>query len=93
MKPTDIQQLIRQIQQPKFSHESRRLANELILEYNITEYDDFADLLEVDSHLNGQKAVRYWVNQQLPYIDADETPEERYRQLRHRFQDKLKDFV
>lgn len=39
MKPTDIQQLIRQIQQPKFSHESRRLANELILEYNITEYD------------------------------------------------------
>lgn len=65
----------------------------LILEYNITEYDDFADLLEVDSHLNGQKAVRYWVNQQLPYIDADETPEERYRQLRHRFQDKLKDLV
>lgn len=93
MKPTDIQQLIQKIQLPKFSHESRRLANELILEYNITEYDDFADLLEVDSHLNGQKAVRHWVNGQLPYIDADETPEQRYRQLRHRFQDKLKDFV
>ncbi|MEX6457625.1 hypothetical protein AB6N28_08980 [Moraxella osloensis] len=93
MKNTDLQKLMQQLQQPKFSHESRLLANELILEYNITEYDDFADLLEVDSHLNGQKAVRYWVNQQLPYIDADETPNERYRQLRHRFQDKLKDLV
>lgn len=93
MKHIDIQKLMQQLQQPKFSSESRRLANELILEYNITDYDDFADLLEVDSHLNGQKAVRHWVNQQLPYIDADETPEQRYRQLRHLFQQRVPDFM
>ena len=73
--------------------EARDLGNKLIFEYGITENDDLADFLKVYSSLNGQRAVRAWVQTQLSLLDSDETDYERYRQLRRLFQDSLPDFI
>ena len=46
---------------------------------------ELAEFLEIDADVNDQKAVRIWVQRQLHRIDPDETDNERYRQLRHLF--------
>lgn len=73
--------------------EARDLGNKLIFEYGITTDHDLASFLKVSTSLNGQRAVRVWAQKQLPLLDSDETEYERYRQLRHLFQQCLPDCI
>ena len=97
MEFIDFQNLIHQANEKTRKHfitaEARDLGNKLIFEFGITEHDDLADFLKVNSHLNGQRAVRAWAQTQLSLVDSDETEYERYRQLRRLFQQALQDFI
>lgn len=75
------------------STEANQLANELIIEYGISNDCEIAEFLGVNSVFNAQKAVRMWVQKMLPLLDKDELPQERYRQLRHLFQQRVPDFM
>lgn len=75
------------------SDDSDQLANELITEYQISDYHDIAEFLGVNPMLKTQRAVRVWVEKNLSKLDKDETFDQRYRQLRHLFQQCLPDFM
>lgn len=75
------------------SDDSDQLANELITEYQIGDYHDIAEFLGVNPMLKTQRAVRIWVEKNLSKLDKDESFDERYRQLRHLFQQHIPDFM
>lgn len=75
------------------SDDSDQLANELIAEYQISDFHDIAEFLGVNPMLKTQRAVRVWVEKNLSKLDKDESFSERYRQLRHLFQQKIPDFM
>lgn len=79
-----LQQLLGQ-KDDYISAEALQLSNELIKEFNIMPTKELAEFLEINMDVNDQKAVRIWVQRQLHRIDPDETDNERYRQLRHLF--------
>lgn len=66
--------------------------DQLIQEYRIPNDDELAQRLNV-GHCKSHKALRLWVQQQLPSIDMTETEFEQYRQIRHRFFQKFSDLV
>lgn len=75
------------------NYDSDQLANELIAEYQISDFHDIAEFLGVNPMLKTQRAVRIWVEKNLSKLDKDESFDERYRQLRHLFQQKISDFM
>lgn len=75
------------------SDEANDFANQLIEEYEICDWLELSEFLGVNPSLKAQRAVRVWVQKNLPLIDSEETFGERYRQLRHLFQQKIPDFM
>ena len=66
--------------------------DQLIQEYRIPNDDELAERLNI-SDCKSHKALRLWVQQQLPLIDADETNFEQYRQIRRLFYAKFSSLV
>jgi hypothetical protein len=60
-------------------HLARRISNKLILEHRITICRRLSEFLEVDSKLNDQEAIRYWVK--IKVNEGLDVNQEAYRQL------------
>lgn len=86
-------QLIQAIKPTAVHDDSNQLANELICEYAITNDCEIAELLDVSPIFSAQKAVRIWVQRNLPNLDKDDCFQERYRQLRRLFQQCVPDLM
>lgn len=74
------------------SQSACNFAEQLIQEYRIANDDELAERLNEPS-CKSHKALRLWVQKQLPSIDTEETEFEQYRQIRNRFFQKFSDLV
>jgi hypothetical protein len=60
-------------------HLATRISNKLILEHSINTSSGLSEFLELDSRLNNQQAIRYWVKDQIEEgLDVTQEP---YTQL------------
>lgn len=88
-----LRQAVKPNNTPKaISQNACEFAEQLIQEYRLPNDNDLAERLNVGD-CKSHKALRLWVQEQLPFIDTNETNFEQYRQIRHRFYQKFSDFV
>lgn len=92
MPVIDYEQLRQAVKPNLVSKEANTLAHQLIEEYEITNNDEMSHWLG-ESQCKSHQALRLWVQRQLGLLDKDESEYQRYRQLRHLFQQTLPDFM
>lgn len=92
MQVVDYKKLRKVVKPNLISQEAYQFAHQLIQEYEIAN-DTELTLWLGQSQCKTHHALRLWVQCQLPLLDNEQTSYERYRQLRHLFQQAIPDFM